>query len=168
MSATSLTKAIADVKSRSLYVLVIASPSRLHPGRSVSRSVGSIDSSSVQAPVTVPITAVTLIRQERQLPPALALPLDRRGDRGPAELTSLIVKAPAAPHPLGSRALPPARARPAGALGHARCREDRRRIVPGLERDLAHPPPGRSSWRDLLLAARHLGGPGPGVLDATP
>src|SRR5664279_3163224 len=74
MSATSLTKAIADVKSRSLYVLVIASPSRLHPGRSVSRSVGSIDSSSVQAPVTVPITAVTLIRQERQLPPALALP----------------------------------------------------------------------------------------------
>jgi len=69
MSATSLTKAIADVKSRSLYVLVIASPSRLHPGRSVSRSVGSIDSSSVQAPVTVPVTAVTLIRQGRQLAP---------------------------------------------------------------------------------------------------
>jgi len=48
------------------------------------------------------------------------------------------------------------------------CREDCRRIVPGLDRDLAHPAPGRPSWRDLLLAARHLGGPGAGVLDATP
>ena len=91
-----------------------------------------------------------------------------RMSRAPSPRTIRIVKATAAPHPLGSRALPPARARPAGALGHARCREDRRRIVPGLERDLAHPAPGRSSWRDLLLAARHLGGPGAGVLDATP